>query len=58
MKTIPWEKVHIKLVSIEVEHSDQEEISRIMEGAGYKVYKILAGANNPNIIQDIIYEKL
>ena len=38
------------LVSLEVEHSDQASISRIMEGAGYRVYKTLTNANNPNII--------
>ena len=46
------------LVSLEVEHSDQASISRIMEGAGYRVYKTLTNANNPNIIQDSIYEKV
>ena len=54
LKTIPWDDVHIQLVSLEVEHSDQASISRIMEGAGYRVYKTLTNANNPNIIQDII----
>jgi len=58
LKTIPWDDVHIQLVSLEVEHSDQASISRIMEGAGYRVYKTLTNANNPNIIQDIIYEKV
>ena len=50
--------VHIQLVSLEVEHSDQASISRIMEGAGYRVYKTLTNANNPNIIQDSTYEKV
>ena len=51
LKTIPWNKVDIKMVMIEVNHSDKTAIAQVMDGAGYRVYKILG--NN----QDIIYVK-
>lgn len=39
LRTIPWNKVQIELVTIEVYHSDQEEIKNIMKNAGYEIYK-------------------
>ena len=38
-------KNHVKLVMIEVAVSDPIEITRIMNVAGYKVYKELRGIN-------------
>ena len=38
LKAIPWNKIHIELVTIEVNHSDEKEIRRIMKDAGYEVY--------------------
>ena len=38
MKAIPWNKIYIELVTIEVNHSDEKEIRRIMKDAGYEVY--------------------
>ena len=52
LRAIPWTKVNIELVMIEVNHSDQREIHSVMTTAGYGVYKRLGGQ------QDIIYRKL
>jgi len=50
LKTIPWEKVEIELVMLEVEHSDREALAEIMTKAGYSQWKNLQN-------QDIIYKK-
>ena len=50
LNTIPWDKVVIELVMVEVMHSDRQGIDKIMEKAGYAVWRNL---NN----QDIIYRK-
>ena len=52
LRAIPWDKVNIELVMIEVNHSDQREIHSVMTTAGYGVYKRLGGQ------QDILYRKL
>ena len=49
LKTIPWDKVRIELVMIEINHSDKQEVNRVMAEAGYEVYKNLKD-------QDIIYK--
>ena len=51
LRAIPWDKVNIELVMIEVNHSDKREINSVMTTAGYRVYKRLGK-------QDIIYRKL
>ena len=51
LQAIPWARVNIELVMIEVNHSDQGEIHSVMTEAGYGVYKRLKD-------QDIIYRKL
>ena len=51
LRAIPWTKVNIELVMIEVNHSDQQAIHKVMTAAGYGVYKRLKD-------QDIIYRKL
>lgn len=51
LRAIPWARVNIELVMIEVNHSDQGEIHSVMTEAGYGVYKRLKD-------QDIIYRKL
>ena len=38
LKAIPWNKIYIELVTIEVNHSDEKEIRRIMKDAGYEIY--------------------
>ena len=48
-KTIPWDKVRIELIMIEVNHSNKEEIENVMANAGYEVYKQLKN-------QDVIYK--
>ena len=50
LKTIPWNKVNIKLVMVEVNHTDRvEEIIELMKYAGYSVYRRLE--------IDIVFEK-
>ena len=39
LKAIPWDKIHIELVTIEVNHSDETQVRRIMKDAGYQIYK-------------------
>ena len=51
LRAIPWTKVNIELVMIEVNHSDQEKIHSVMTAAGYGVHKRLKDL-------DIIYKKL
>ena len=51
LRAIPWDKVNIELVMIEVNHSDKREIDNVMTSAGFGVYKKLKE-------QDIIYRKL
>ena len=50
LKTIPWDKVRIELVMIEINHSDKQELTNVMTKAGYEVYKNLKD-------QDIIYRR-
>ena len=50
LKTIPWDKVRIELVMIEINHSDKQELTNVMTKAGYKVYKNIKD-------QDIIYRR-
>ena len=49
LKTIPWDKVNIKLVMIETAHSEENEIITVMYNAGYRLYK--------RTMWDIIFEK-
>jgi len=35
LETIPWDKVDIRVVQVELAHSDQQAVRRVMEGAGY-----------------------
>jgi len=61
LRSIPWDKIDIDLVNIEVNHSDEEEIRKIMKNAGYKVHKELYeldkdGNQKPNF-QDIMFSK-
>ena len=49
LKTIPWDRVRIELIMIEVNHSNKEEIEHVMANAGYEVYKQLKN-------QDVIYK--
>lgn len=51
LRTIPWNKVNIELIMIEVNHSNQAEINKTLMKAGYQVYKKLKN-------QDIIYKKI
>jgi len=41
LKTIPFERVHIKLISVEVRAGQDEEIRRFLEPLGYKRIKQL-----------------
>jgi len=50
LETVPWEKVDIGMVMIEVEHSNRTAIDEIMLDAGFKVYKEMEK-------QDVIYVK-
>jgi len=50
LETLPWDKLDIGMVMIEVEHSDRGAIDKLMTNAGYKVHKKLG-------LQDIIYVK-
>jgi len=50
LKTMPWDKVNIELIMIEVSHSNQAEIDKTLMSAGYEAYKKLKN-------QDIIYKK-
>jgi len=50
LNTIPWDKVQIELVMLEVEHSDKEALAEIMRAAGYSEWKNLQN-------QDIIYKR-
>ena len=43
--------MNIELIMIEVNHSNQGEISRTLSSAGYRVYKKLKN-------QDVIYKKI
>ena len=49
LKTIPWDKVNIKLVMIEVAHSDVNAIITVMYNAGYTEFR--------RTEYDIIFEK-
>lgn len=51
LKTMPWDKVNIELIMIEVSHSNQAEIDQTLMSAGYEVYKKLKN-------QDVIYKKV
>lgn len=51
IKTVPWEKVDIELVMVEVEHSDVRAITKTMRAAGYMKWKNLNGI-------DIIFRKI
>ena len=44
-------QVDIELIMIEVNHSNQGEIDKVLRSAGYKVYKKLKN-------QDVIYQKI
>jgi len=61
LKAIPWNKIYIELVTIEVNHSDEKEIRRIMKDAGYEVYKEIqerdGDGNILSNIQDIMFVK-
>ena len=38
LKTIPWDKVNIKIVMIEVAHGDVDAFIELMKNAGYSEY--------------------
>ena len=50
LKTIPWDKVDIQILSIEVNHGDGNKIDAFIKSKGYKKVHQLA--------YDNIYEKL
>ena len=50
LKTIPWEKVNINLIMVEMNHSDKNKIFKLMKDAGYSV---LESIND----QDVIFVK-
>ena len=51
LRTVPWDKVDIELVMVEINHSDKAELDRTMLAAGYEVYKNLKE-------QDVIYRRV
>lgn len=51
LSTIPWDKVDIELLMIEVNHIDNKELEQIMKKAGYAYVKTLGGL-------DKIYKKI
>ena len=51
LSTIPWDKVDIELMRIEVNHIDNKELDKIMMKAGYAYVKTLGGI-------DKIYKKI
>lgn len=51
LNTVPWDKVDIELIMVEVEHSDRRAIKEIMRTAGYKRWRNLQGV-------DFIYKKI
>ena len=51
LRTVPWDKVDIELVMVEINHSDKAELDRTMSAAGYEVYKNLKE-------QDVIYRRV
>jgi len=55
LKTIPWDKVDIKVLSIEVNHSDGKKIDTFMKSNGYKLVQQIPSAEHP---QDNIYVKI
>lgn len=54
LKSIPWDKVNIKVMSIEVNHSDGNKIDKFMRSKGYKLVRQVPSSSNP---QDNIYIK-
>ena len=59
LKTIPWDKVDIKVLSIEVNHSDGDKIDTFMKSIGYKlVHRVPYSPLHPKSIQDNIYQKI
>ena len=59
LKSIPWDKVDIKVISIEVNHSDGKKIDNFMKSNGYKlVHEIPESPAKPKSIQDNIYQKM
>jgi len=55
LKTIPWDKVNIKILSIEVNHSDGKKIDTFMKSKGYKLVQQIPSSSEP---QDNIYSKI
>lgn len=55
LKTIPWDKVNIKILSIEVNHSDGNKIDDFMKSKGYRLVQQIPSPSNP---QDNIYSKI
>ncbi|ODM89315.1 Protein Star [Orchesella cincta] len=39
LKTIPFDKISIKVISVEINKGDQSEITKLLEGHGYKMMK-------------------
>lgn len=39
LNSLPWDKIHIKVMSIEVNHVPEQEVRKIMEGNGFCLYK-------------------
>ena len=59
LKSIPWDKVDIRVLSIEVNHSDGKKIDNFMKNNGYKlVHEIPESPAKPKSIQDNIYQKM
>ena len=41
LKTIPWEKVNIKLIMVEMNHSDKYLIFKLLTEAGYSLIELI-----------------
>ena len=50
LETLPWDKVNIEMVMVEVEHSDVVKVTNIMAKAGFTKHKAFGA-------QDVIYVK-
>ena len=51
LESIPWEKVDIRSLLIEVEHIDKDKVRTLLEGKGYELKKSI---NND---QDYVFVK-
>jgi len=56
LKAVPWDKVDIKVISIEVQHIDPNAVRKFMQSVGYYLVKTFL-SNEINVVQDHVYQK-